>query len=163
MLLRVVVVVFVFILTAHANTGEATFFTPGLGACGVENTTNDFIVAVSAEFFDSFPGATTNPNSNPICNPRLTAHSGNASVIVTVTDRCAGCEGQFDLDLSPVAFEQLADPSIGRLFNVEWSLDSAGFTQRRSTSANPVHVVSTRASTPGTAVEHRMLRRRREA
>lgn len=33
----------------------ATFYAPGLGACGITNTAEDFIVAVSAQFFDTFP------------------------------------------------------------------------------------------------------------
>lgn len=39
---------------AH-STIPATFYTPGLGACGITNTVNDMIVAVSAQFFDTFP------------------------------------------------------------------------------------------------------------
>ena len=38
---------------------------------------------------------------------------GGHSVAVTVTDRCTGC-AEFDLDLSPAAFSQLASESTGR-------------------------------------------------
>ena len=40
-------------------------------------------------------------------------------VTVQVVDRCVGCK-YFDLDLSPAAFEELADLSVGRLKNVFW-------------------------------------------
>jgi expansin (peptidoglycan-binding protein) len=43
------------------------------------------------------------------------------SVTVTVVDRCAGCAGTADLDLSPTAFSQLANESVGRLHNAEWN------------------------------------------
>ena len=36
-----------------SNTGDVTFFTPGLGACGQVNTASDLMVAVSTQFFDS--------------------------------------------------------------------------------------------------------------
>jgi hypothetical protein len=47
---------------------QATWYNPGLGACGISNSDSDLIVAVSATTFDQFPGATGNPNNNPICN-----------------------------------------------------------------------------------------------
>ncbi|KAF5347070.1 hypothetical protein D9758_011658 [Tetrapyrgos nigripes] len=47
---------------ARRNIGDATFFNPGLGACGIFNTDADMITAVSSSFFDTFPGATPNPN-----------------------------------------------------------------------------------------------------
>ena len=34
---------------------SATFFTPGLGACGIQSTSSDHIVAVSNQFFNTFP------------------------------------------------------------------------------------------------------------
>ncbi|KAK0475229.1 hypothetical protein IW261DRAFT_1568159 [Armillaria novae-zelandiae] len=48
------------------HTGDGTFFTPGLGACGMNNTDADPIAAVSYLLFDYFPGSTTsNPNTKP--------------------------------------------------------------------------------------------------
>ncbi|KAJ2998644.1 hypothetical protein NUW54_g7013 [Trametes sanguinea] len=51
----------------------ATFYEAGLGACGITNSDADMIVAIDAQTFDSFPGATGNPNTNPICNKKITA------------------------------------------------------------------------------------------
>lgn len=42
------------------------------------------------------------------------------TVTVKVTDRCGGCKGKHDLDLSPAAFAKLADPKEGRLHGIEW-------------------------------------------
>ncbi|KAJ7155636.1 plant expansin [Mycena filopes] len=105
---------------ATVNSGDGTFFEPGLGACGIQNTAQDAIVAVGHGVFDTFPGATPNPNLNPICGKQIQATFGGKSIIVTVEDRCAGCAGAADLDFSPSAFAQLADPSVGRIHGVEW-------------------------------------------
>ncbi|KAI8992737.1 RlpA-like double-psi beta-barrel-protein domain-containing protein-containing protein [Trametes punicea] len=106
------------------GTGDATFYEAGLGACGIFNTDADFIVAVDAQTFDTFPGATGNPNTNPICNKQLTATTTDGkSVTLTVTDRCAGC-GPGSIDLTPTAFQQLAPLSVGRLHGVTWTLSA---------------------------------------
>ena len=47
--------------------------------------------------------------------------AGGKSVTVTVEDKCEGC-AQFDLDMSPAAFNTLADPSVGRIHDVTWHL-----------------------------------------
>ncbi|KAF8462240.1 hypothetical protein JB92DRAFT_3068930 [Gautieria morchelliformis] len=86
------------------HSGDATFFRPAVGACGDTNTVSDFVVAVSFEFFHSFGPQT---NGNPMCDRRIQA-----------TAPCA----HFDLDMSPAAFEQLADRSVGRIHAVKWHL-----------------------------------------
>jgi hypothetical protein len=61
------------------------------------------------------------------------------SVVVTITDRCAGCFiaqslGELNnyrnvirlstissfLDFSPAAFNMIADPAVGRIHDIEW-------------------------------------------
>ncbi|EKM52556.1 uncharacterized protein PHACADRAFT_261057 [Phanerochaete carnosa HHB-10118-sp] len=109
--------------TDETNSGDGTWFEPGLGACGFTNSASDFIVAVAEGFFDTYPGYNgVNPNDNPICGRQITANYNGQSVTVEVVDRCTGCS-TFDLDFSPSAFEALAPLSVGRLHNVEWSLD----------------------------------------
>ncbi|KAG9080435.1 hypothetical protein FRC06_006588 [Ceratobasidium sp. 370] len=109
--------------SGDAHTGEATFYATGLGACGITNNDSQFIAAVSHLLFDGFNGYTGgNPNKNPICNKKVTAHYQGKSVSVIITDRCVGCE-EFDLDFSPAAFDQLADQSLGRLKGMTWSFD----------------------------------------
>ncbi|KAJ7611164.1 plant expansin [Roridomyces roridus] len=105
---------------ATTFTGDGTFFQPGLGACGKTNTASDLIVAVGHGTFDSFPGATANPNVNPICGKKLKASFGGKSVEVTVADRCAGCAGAADLDFTSTAFGKLAATSVGRIHGVKW-------------------------------------------
>ncbi|KAF5335600.1 hypothetical protein D9758_017267 [Tetrapyrgos nigripes] len=74
-------------LMRRTNVGDATFYTPGLGACGITNTESDMIAAVSEQFFDSFPGATPNPNLNPLCGRAISVSSGGKTIQVTIVDR----------------------------------------------------------------------------
>ncbi|THH15017.1 hypothetical protein EW146_g5383 [Bondarzewia mesenterica] len=101
-------------LVRRSFSGDGTFYAPGLGSCGISNTASDFIVAISHDMFDTFPGAGPNPNTNPVCGKKVTASFQGKSVTATVVDRCAGCNTN-DLDFSPAAFDQLADPSLGRI------------------------------------------------
>ncbi|KAI0092377.1 loosenin [Irpex rosettiformis] len=110
---------FVMAAPSSVHKGAATFFTPSIGACGKQSTSSDHIVAVSSQFFNSFPGAGANPNKNPICGKTLTVHFKGKSTKVTVVDSCPGC-GLLDLDLSPAAFNDLASPDLGRI-QVTWT------------------------------------------
>ncbi|KIY73620.1 hypothetical protein CYLTODRAFT_416994 [Cylindrobasidium torrendii FP15055 ss-10] len=106
----------------RAFTGEGTYYTPGVGACGLTNTDADMIVAVSHLLYDSYPGATPNPNLNPICGKKLRANYNGRSVDVAVTDKCMGCAGMYDLDFTTSAILKLVDDPVaaGRLTGVTW-------------------------------------------
>ncbi|KAF9467022.1 plant expansin [Collybia nuda] len=106
--------------SVQAFTGDGTFYQPGLGACGNFNTANEFVVAMAHATYDSYPGATPNPNLNPICQRSIRATYQGKTVILRVVDRCAGCAGASDIDMSPAAFSVLAPLSAGRLQGVEW-------------------------------------------
>ncbi|KAG7090506.1 hypothetical protein E1B28_009619 [Marasmius oreades] len=106
-------------LVARANVGDVTFYTPGLGSCGITSGSNELVAAVAAGIFDTFPGAGPNPNLNPICNKRARVTAGGKSVDVTVVDRCPGCIGG-SIDLSPAAFAVLAAESVGRIKGASW-------------------------------------------
>jgi len=122
-------------------TGELTYYSTGLGACGMVSGSDDAIVSVSHILFDA-ASTSGNPNANPLCGRkiRITRDRGGRSadkrngrrrgtrsdgdggaklerrseVEVTVVDRCEGCKAA-DLDLSLGAFTQLADESEGRV------------------------------------------------
>ncbi|KAI5889431.1 Non-catalytic module family EXPN protein, partial [Schizophyllum commune H4-8] len=96
---------------ASAFSGDGTFYSAGLGACGITNSDSDMIAAIS--------GATGNPNSNPICGKQIRATYGSSSVVVAITDRCAGCAGEYDIDFTPTAFSQIADQALGRV-EITW-------------------------------------------
>jgi len=97
------------------QSGDGTFYTTGLGACGIINNDSQYIAAVSHLLFDNFPGYDgQNPNNNPMCGKTVTARRGSKSVVVALTDRCTGCKTT-DLDFSPSAFDILGEPTEGRI------------------------------------------------
>jgi hypothetical protein len=96
-------------------SGDATFYSPGMGSCGIESSDSDFIAALNAPQFGSYP----NPNQNPNCGKKATVQRNGKSVTVTIVDKCPACK-EGDLDLSPAAFDAIADESEGRV-PITWS------------------------------------------
>lgn len=91
--------------------GSLTFYDPGLGACGWINSPGDFIAALNVEQFNSFGYQS---NGNPVCGRKAQIEYQGKKIEITITDKCPGC-AYGDLDLSPAAFNALADPSEGRV------------------------------------------------
>jgi expansin (peptidoglycan-binding protein) len=79
-----------------------------------------------------------NPNRNDLCGRSISVTGPKGTVIVKVVDRCPVCNSvsennpihdknnilvlsflQGDLDLSPAAFNQIADPTDGRI-PIDW-------------------------------------------
>jgi len=111
-------------ISGEGGTGDMTFYDPGLGACGITNSADDMICAADLDLFDSFGGGYPdgNPNTAPICGKKIsiTAPGATKSITLTIVDRCAGCTKFGSMDLSPAAFNQLADPSVGRVPGMTW-------------------------------------------
>lgn len=78
---------------AETYTGDLTYYGPGLGACGIDSTDNDPIVAISHFTFDAAQTG-SDPNKNPLCGRKIRARRTNektgqqVSVDLTVVDRC---------------------------------------------------------------------------
>jgi len=101
--------------TALAVTsGYATFYNAGMGACGIQNNNGQLIAALNAQQFGG-----GNPNKNHNCNRRARVTGPRGSVTVTITDKCPGC-AHGDLDLTPTAFDKIAQRSQGRV-PITWS------------------------------------------
>jgi len=98
-------------------SGVATFYAVGLGACGQTNTPDQLIAAAGASRFDS-------ETASVICGQKATITGPKGSVTVTILDRCVAC-GFNDLDLSTGAFNQIADPTQGRV-PITWTLGGGG-------------------------------------
>lgn len=109
---------------AETYTGDLTYYNPGLGACGIDSTDNDPVVAISHYTFDAAQTG-SDPNQNPLCNRKIRATRVNektgksVSIDVTVIDRCTGCQPT-DIDVSPAMFNKMADPDLGRV-KVTWA------------------------------------------
>ncbi|KAL8740005.1 MAG: hypothetical protein Q9190_007241 [Brigantiaea leucoxantha] len=104
--------------------GDLTYYSPGLGSCGITSSDNDNICAVSHILYDA-ESKGSDPNANPLCGLKIRATrfddrvQGQRSVDLKVVDRCTGCKTK-DIDLSPGAFRRLADPDLGRV-TVTWA------------------------------------------
>ncbi|KAI0554177.1 RlpA-like double-psi beta-barrel-protein domain-containing protein-containing protein [Xylaria curta] len=101
------------VIESRSMSGDLTYYTPGLGACGVYNSEQDAIVALSRELFDPHT-PNGNPNLNTYCGRKIKISRGGKSVVVTVRDRCEGCQKN-DLDVPVKVFSQLANPNDGRV------------------------------------------------
>lgn len=101
-------------------SGEGTYYDPEMGACGKVNSASDMIVAISHELYDE-KTPNGNPNKNTLCGKKIRAFYEGKSVEVAVVDRCVGC-ARDDLDLSPSAFEKIANKDLGRIkLTWEWA------------------------------------------
>ena len=98
--------------------GQGTYYNPGMGACGKTSTENDHIVAVSKQLYEQ-KNKNGNSNNNPLCGKNIKVNYKGKSVTVKVVDSCPGCKIH-DLDLSPSAFSQIADKSLGRI-DITWT------------------------------------------
>ncbi|RPD63953.1 barwin-like endoglucanase [Lentinus tigrinus ALCF2SS1-7] len=117
--LKSIIVAFVAAIAVHGApraadiSGDATYYEPngGLGACGSPIQNSDFAVALSSAQYSG--------GSN--CGRRINVHYQGKSVEATVVDLCPGCASG-SIDLTPSAFQQLADLSAGRI-QVTWDFE----------------------------------------
>ncbi|KAL2266746.1 hypothetical protein VTJ83DRAFT_6098 [Remersonia thermophila] len=99
------------------RNSKITWFHPGLGACGLYNGDGDIVAALSyADFDPHTPNG--NPNRNTQCGRRVRISYQGRITDVAIVDRCPGCPPG-GLDLSPSAFQRLADLGIGVIYG-EW-------------------------------------------
>lgn len=97
------------------HTGQLTYFTPAVGACGFTNTEADMVAAISHELWDKVQvGA--NPNTNPLCGKRLRLTGPLGTVDVTVADRCPDSTCTlWNVDASKGAYLKIAQEKDGRV------------------------------------------------
>ncbi|KAM7207817.1 papain inhibitor [Naviculisporaceae sp. PSN 640] len=96
---------------ARSTSGELTYYDPGLGACGQTHGPGDAIVAIDQWAFGNDP----NPNRSPQCNRKIRVNYNGKSAVVTVVDKCMGCNAG-DLDVSPSVFNALTgNLGLGRV------------------------------------------------
>ena len=76
---------------AQTYTGDLTFYSPGLGACGITSDDNEAVVSISHFTFDA-ASTSADPNVNPLCGKKIRARTDYggtvASADLTVVDRC---------------------------------------------------------------------------
>lgn len=103
-------------------TGEMTYFTPGMGACGENSSESDHMVAISKVLFDQYT-PNGNPNKNPLCGATVTIKGKDgADHTATIWDRCVGC-AEADLDMPEAFFDTVTSHADGRAYDVSWSIN----------------------------------------
>jgi len=105
----------------NSTNGTLFWFTPGLGACGFTNTSDQFVASVAVSVFNGYPGATSNPNDNPICDQNLTVTYNGTSVTAPIVDYCPGCSDSY-VGFSSAAFQEFASTDVGIVNDVEWEI-----------------------------------------
>ncbi|XXH02576.1 hypothetical protein Hte_008953 [Hypoxylon texense] len=105
--------------SAIAYSGDMTYYTPGLGACGKYNSESDHIVALAPAQY----GSDANPNKAKVCGRKISIHYGGKTATATVVDKCPGCASG-SIDVSPAVFKQLAGLDRGRV-KVTWGYASS--------------------------------------
>ncbi|GAC97735.1 expansin [Pseudozyma hubeiensis SY62] len=100
-------------------TGRATFYNTGLGACGITNTDDQPIVAISRDLFEQYNPASGNPNHNSLCGKKVEITWNGKKVQAFATDECPGCEKN-SLDCSPSVFERMDSKDKGVLDGITW-------------------------------------------
>jgi len=142
---------------ADMKTGEVTFYNPAdvmdktsIGACGNPIHGDQNLAALSHLFFDTYPGATANPNKNPLCGKQIKVTYQGHEVTATIADRCSDCEGEFNVDLTPVAFNVLGDPNTGRLFGATWDFVDDSGESSNGTTGEPTGAIPLPTNDPAT-------------
>ncbi|EFQ29096.1 allergen Asp F7 [Colletotrichum graminicola] len=99
------------------HSGDLTYYTVGMGACGEDDSGKDMtenIVAISHLVM----GAQS--NGNPYCGKKIKITVDGKSTTATVRDKCMGCKAD-DIDVSEKCFLEVFDSlGVGRK-TVEWS------------------------------------------
>lgn len=114
--------------SGESFTGEMTYFTPGMGACGITSGEGDKMVAISQSLFDQYT-PNGNPNKNPLCGQTVTIKGADgADHEATILDRCVGC-AESDLDMPQSFFNTVTtpkgktEPADGRAYGMSWSIN----------------------------------------
>jgi hypothetical protein len=111
-------------LPAPASAGassRATWYSPGLGACGPVNGDGELVAALSPDRFDL----------RWSCGQRVRISAGGKTIVARVHDLCSTCPRN-DLDLSPDAFAVLAPLETGSV-EIQWTFVERADPQPSST------------------------------
>ncbi|KAK6907905.1 hypothetical protein L486_05827 [Kwoniella mangroviensis CBS 10435] len=93
------------------NSGTATYYAAGLGACGWTNSGSDYVVAVNSAQYDGSK-----------CGSKLWVWNPATSTIAfpTVADECPSCNSG-DLDMSEGLFGHLTNNNFDLgVFEMQW-------------------------------------------
>ena len=109
--------------TILAYSGDMTYYTPGMGSCGIASSPDDDVVALAVPMMQN--GA--NPNANPRCGSKIgiwipRTHQKHEA---TVVDTCQAC-ALHDIDVSPSLFKKVAPDGDGKVHGIAWGGNRVG-------------------------------------
>ncbi|MGO9481561.1 MAG: expansin EXLX1 family cellulose-binding protein [Candidatus Kryptoniota bacterium] len=88
------------------HSGQATFYNAtGAGACSFDSSKTDLMVGAMNPL--DYAGS-------QICGASVSVTGPSGTTIIRIVDLCPGCDAG-DIDLSPQAFGQIADTTLGRV------------------------------------------------
>ncbi|CAG8642896.1 7532_t:CDS:2 [Paraglomus brasilianum] len=95
-----------------SGSGDGTYYDPGIGtgSCGTLHTGDELVAALNAPQYGTF----ANPNDSPVCGKCVEVTGPKGTVKVKIVDKCPVCKNG-DIDLSPAAFDKIADEAVGRV------------------------------------------------
>lgn len=114
------------------KTGKMTYYSPGLGSCGYDDSGTDLtknIVAVDIGFFQSVSSLTSygiDEPANPLCNKVITISYGGSTTTATIRDSCPGC-GSMGIDVTQVTFTDLLGSTDAGHAEVSWWLNDGSY------------------------------------
>ncbi|KAI0848469.1 RlpA-like double-psi beta-barrel-protein domain-containing protein-containing protein [Daldinia vernicosa] len=119
---------------ALAYSGDMTYYTPGLGACGKYNSEADHIVALAPAQY----GHDANPNNAKVCGRKINIHYNGKTASATVVDKCPSCASG-SIDVSPSVFQQLAPLAKGRV-KVTWGYSGSNSVRVEDLGAGEIRL-----------------------
>ncbi|KAI0055494.1 hypothetical protein BV25DRAFT_1996125 [Artomyces pyxidatus] len=125
-------------LSKRFENARFSNFPDGLGACGIVNGPDDFIVALNAPQYDG----------GSHCFEWVTISYGGKTARAQITDMCPGCP-YAGLDMSDGLYEYFSDN--GGLIYGEWEFDSGDPSPSSTSSPPPPKTTSHTSSTPATS------------
>ncbi|KAB5588834.1 putative effector protein [Ceratobasidium theobromae] len=105
------------------HNGWATWYNPSedIGACGQMHYDSELVAAIGHSLYEEMM-VDGNPNHGKACGKTAKVTWKGKSVTVKIVDMCMGC-GDHDIDLSPAAFQKLADLDVGQLVGTSWKFN----------------------------------------
>lgn len=104
--------------TGAVHTGIATFYSVGADNCGTSSTDSDFVCAISKQLYNTLDNS---EDISGYCGRTISITYQSTTIQVKVVDSCESCDDNH-LDLSPAAFQALANPDLGVL-DITWVWD----------------------------------------
>lgn len=98
------------------HSGVATFYSVSADNCGTTSTDNDFVCAISQQLYNTVANS---ESISEYCGHMINITYGSKTIQVKVVDSCASCDSEH-LDLSPAAFNSLANADLG-VIDIKWS------------------------------------------